>query len=316
MHARHAPGPGLCNNLAVRAAVLVVLAAVCFGSTGTAVALGAPDASSSSVGAARVVVGGGLLALLAGRALVAALRRARAGAWGLVAVGALGVVAYQPLFFAGTAANGVAVGTVVALGSAPLVTGVLGWALSRTVPGRRWTLATGVAVVGLVLLASASGGADAGGTSPAGLLASLGAGTSYAVFALVTKALLDRGWTAATSTGAVFGGAAVLSLPVLLATDLAWLDAPAPWAAVLWLGAVTTALAYALFARGLRHLPAATVATLTLAEPLTATLLGLVVLHEHLGPAQVGALLLLAGALAVLAAPARRRLGAATAVPS
>ena len=217
----------------MRAAVLVVLAAVCFGSTGTAVALGAPGASPLSVGAARVLVGGALLALLAGAA-------------------------------------------------------------------------------------GAAGGAGGAGssTSPAGLMASLGAGTSYAVFALVTKALLDRGWTPATSTGAVFGGAAALSAPVLLATDLTWLDGPAPWGAVLWLGAVTTALAYALFARGLRHLPAATVATLTLAEPLTATLLGLVVLHEHLGSAQVVALLLLAGALAVLAAPARRRLAAATAVPS
>ena len=306
----------------MRAAVLVVLAAVCFGSTGTAVALGAPGASPLSVGSARVLVGGALLALLAGGALVSALRGAGARTWGLVGVGALGVVAYQPLFFAGTAANGVAVGTVVALGSAPLVTGVLGWVLTRTVPGRRWLLATGVAVVGLALLASGAGGAGgadgagAGAASPAGLLASLGAGTSYAVFALVTKALLDRGWTPATSTGAVFGGAAVLGLPVLLATDLTWLGAPASWTAVLWLGAVTTALAYALFARGLRHLPAATVATLTLAEPLTATLLGLVVLHEHLGPAQVTALVLLAGALAVLAAPARRRLGAATAVPS
>jgi len=305
----------------VRAAVLVVLAAVFFGSTGTAVALGAPGASPLSVGAARVLVGGALLALLAGGALVTALRGARARTWGLVVVGALGVVAYQPLFFAGTAANGVAVGTVVALGSAPLVTGVLGWVLTRTVPGRRWMLATGVAVVGLALLAGAAGAAGGAGgagssTSPAGLMASLGAGTSYAVFALVTKALLDRGWTPATSTGAVFGGAAALSAPVLLATDLTWLDGPAPWGAVLWLGAVTTALAYALFARGLRHLPAATVATLTLAEPLTATLLGLVVLHEHLGSAQVVALLLLAGALAVLAAPARRRLAAATAVPS
>ena len=256
-----------------------------------------------------------VFAMLAGGALVTALRGADTRTRGLVAVGSLGVVAYQPLFFAGTAANGVAVGTVVALGSAPLVTGVLGWVLTRAVPGRRWLLATGVAVVGLALLAGAAGSAGAG-TSPAGLLASLGAGTSYAVFALVTKALLDRGWTPATSTGAVFGGAAALSLPVLLATDRTWLDGPAPWTAVLWLGAVTTALAYALFARGLRHLPAATVATLTLAEPLTATLLGLVVLHEHLDPAQVVALLLLAGALTVLAAPARRRLGAATTVPS
>ena len=52
----------------------------------------------------------------------------------------------------------------------------------------------------------------------------------------------------------------------------------------LWLGAVPTALAYILFASGLRHLPANEVATLTLAEPVTAALLGAVVLGERPGP--------------------------------
>ncbi len=70
---------------------------------------------------------------------------------------------------------------------------------------------------------------------------------------------------------------------------------------VLFLGAVPTALAYVLFARGLRHLPANEVATLTLAEPVTATALGVIVLAERPeAPALAGIALVLAG-LAVLA---------------
>ncbi|MGQ7296295.1 DMT family transporter [Quadrisphaera sp. KR29] len=293
----------------VRPVVLVLLSAVCFGSTGTAVALGAPEAPPLAVGAARIALGGALLAAVAAGPL---LRRGALPALslpprllGVVAVGALGVVAYQPLFFAGTRSSGVAVGTVVALGSAPLVTGLLAWLLTGARPGRRWAAATAVAVAGLVALAAGSGAS--GGATPLGLAASVGAGASYAVYTLAVKRLLDAGWSSLGSVGAVFGLAALLSLPVLAVTG-----APAGaggLAAVLWLGVVTTAVAYALFSAGLRHLAAPTVATLTLAEPLTATLLGLVVLGEHLGALQTAALLLIATGLAVLAAPARRRTG-------
>jgi DME family drug/metabolite transporter len=75
----------------------------------------------------------------------------------------------------------------------------------------------------------------------------------------------------------------------------------------LFLGAVPTALAYVLFARGLRRLTPGETATLTLAEPLTATGLGLLVLGERPGAVvAVGAGLVLAGLLA-LAVPAQRR---------
>ncbi|TNM68296.1 DMT family transporter [Streptomyces sp. NP160] len=290
----------------MRPVVLVLLAAVCFGSTGTAVALGASGSSPLAVGAARIAVGGALLAAVAAWPLLrrgSGVTAPSARLVGVVVVGAVGVVAYQPLFFAGTRTNGVAVGTVVALGSAPLVTGLLAWVLTGVRPGRRWTAATAVAVVGLALLA-VSAGEDAA-ASPLGLLASVGAGASYSVFALVTKRLLDAGWGPTGSVGAVFGLAAVLSVPVLLVTGV---PAGAGGLAVaLWLGVVTTALAYVLFSTGLRELTAPTAATLTLAEPLTATLLGLLVLGEHLTAAQAAALLLVATGLAVLAAPTSRR---------
>ena len=65
-----------------------------------------------------------------------------------------------------------------------------------------------------------------------------------------------------------------------------------------------TALAYLLFASGLRRLTASETSTLTLAEPLTAGVLGAVVLAEPLsGPAIAGAGLVLAG-LVALGAPA------------
>ncbi|WP_108717709.1 DMT family transporter [Miniimonas sp. S16] len=277
--------------------LLVLLAAVCFGTTGTAQAFAPDGATSVSLGSARLVLGG------LGLALVAWVARARAGrdvafpkatpdgpgqgvlarvpTWLVVLVAAAGVLAYQPTFFGGTRANGVAVGTVLALGSAPLFTGLLEWTLLGRRPGRVWLGATALAVVGIGLLASGEG--DAGG-GPGGLLLSLGAGASYALYAVGVKVLLDRGWASADAVGAVFGVGGVLALPLLLATDTAWLATPSGLAMVAWLGVVTVIVAYLLFGAGLRHLPAATVSTLTLAEPATAALLGLLVLDERLAP--------------------------------
>jgi drug/metabolite transporter, DME family len=299
----------------------VLLASLCFGTTGTAQALG-PDASAASVGAARILIGGGALGIVALALHLAGRRRGATGtsaastpgvtlrhplpSWLVVVIGAAGVLAYQPAFFAGTAANGVAVGTVVALGSAPVITGALDWALRRRYPGHRWLVATAIATAGVAVLAAATDSGTAAAV-PLGLLASLGAGASYAVYTLAGKALLDRGWTPTGSMGSLFGTAAVVSLPLLLATDAAWLATGPGLAMALWLGLVTTTLAYALFGIGLGGLAPATVSTLTLAEPLTAGILGVAILGETLSPGGLLGLAVLAAGIVVLATGGARR---------
>ncbi|MCM6764001.1 DMT family transporter [Rathayibacter sp. ZW T2_19] len=288
----------------------VVFAAVCFGTTGTAQALGASGTDPLLLGAARIALGGALLALLLGVEALRSRRFARPTRATLlfVLLGALGVAAYQPAFFTGTSENGVAVGTIVALGSAPAFTGLLEWLVLRTVPSARWFASTALAAVGVVLLAGLLTGGGSAGVSVPGLLGSAGAGASYALYAVCGKLLLERGVTPAAAMGAQFGVAALLSLPVLLAGDPSRLAPALP--AVLWLGVVTVALAYTFFARGLRVLPAATVSTLTLVEPATATLLGVALLGERLtADAALGVAVLVAAVL-LLAVPARRRAGA------
>lgn len=289
------------------AALAILAAALCFATTGTAQALADVDASPVAVGAARIVIGGGILGLLAlGQRIPTGPRTgARSRTVVLIAVGAVGVLAYQPLFFLGTRENGVAIGTVVALGSAPVATGILDAVRSRRPPTSRWMLATGVALTGVVLVSGVTGGTVA--LAPGGLLASAGAGVSYALYTVCGKALIERGWNSTRVMGAVFGVAAIASTPVLLLADASWLLTPDGLALALWLGVVTTAVAYVLFGWGLARLGAVTVSTLTLAEPLGATLLGLFVLHEQLTPVSGLGLALIAVGLAVVSAPARRR---------
>ena len=288
-------------------ALAILAAALCFSTTGTAQALAGVDASPLAVGAARIVVGGGILGLLAlaRRPHTPTPTASRLSTAALIAVGAIGVLAYQPLFFLGTRENGVAIGTVVALGSAPIATGIVDAVRSRRLPSPRWTLATAIALTGVVLVSGVTGGAVA--LAPGGLFASAGAGMSYALYTVCGKALIERGWNSTRVMGTVFGVAAVASLPVLLIAGASWLATPNGLALALWLGVVTTTVAYLLFGWGLARLTAVTVSTLTLAEPLAATLLGLFVLHEHLTPVSAIGLALIAVGLAVVSVPSRRR---------
>ena len=291
----------------MRSSFFVIAAAVCFGTTGTAQAYGPGSASATAVGLTRIVAGGALLALVAwwvgGRSEVRpSSTRPRLGA---VLVGGAAMVAYQPAFFAGVRLNGVAIGTVVALGAAPALTGLLEWLVTRRLPSRPWFVATGCAVLGVALLGGLFDRAGAG-LSLAGIAGSLGAALSYAVYALAAKRLLDEGASATLAAGSIFGTAALMGAPFLLLVDLSWLASASGLAMVVWLAAATVALAYVLFATGLQTLRASTVSTLTLVEPMTAGLLGLLLLDEHLATSGwIGLGVLLTGVV-LLAIPRSR----------
>lgn len=278
-----------------RRAVLSVLgAATLFGTTGTAQALGPAGTTPLGVGAARIVIGGaGLFAVLprigGSRRDAIELWRTR---WGLIA--GLTTALYQVCFFAGVSRAGVALGTLVTIGSGPVVTGLLSWLLLRERPRPSWLVATAVCVTGLALLVG-SGSAQPD-VDPIGLALALASGVGYAVYTVAAKRLINDGHRSDEVMAAAFGLGGVLLLPVLLTAPLAWLATPSGLALALWLGLVTTTLAYVLFGRGLRHLPAGPVTTLVLAEPVVATALGVVVLGERLPPlGWLGAGLVLAG---------------------
>src|SRR5919205_1087918 len=147
----------------------VLTAAVLFGTTGTAQALG-PDIEPLAVGTARIVVGAALLALVASvvartsggsaeRAGRGSAARASLGAGDrrLVLLAGCFVAVYQASFFAAVADTGVAVGTVVALGSAPAFTGLFARLFAGERLERRWFAATALACAGVCLLTLGGG---------------------------------------------------------------------------------------------------------------------------------------------------------------
>jgi DME family drug/metabolite transporter len=253
------------------------------------------------VGGLRLVVGGLALLLVYGLFKKSRPRPDERLPLKLVLAAGACMAAYQVLFFAGVALTGVAVGTIVGIGSSPVLAGLLGYLFRGERPGWRWGAATLLAVVGCAVLAL--NGADIN-VNPLGMLLAAGAGAAYATFSLISKGLLERQPVEKVMAAAFCVGALLLSpvvvWQILAGVDLGWLAQPNGWGAILHLGLVTTALAYTLFGRGLQHVPLAAAVTLSLAEPLTAGLLGVVVLGERLVPVSVLGIALIFSGLGVL----------------
>lgn len=283
---------------------LVLLAAMLWGTTGTAQSLAPDQLSPYWIGALRLAVASVFFALLARLA-----RRQDAGPAplprGAALLAAICVAAYNLSFFAGVKAAGVALGTALAIGSGPIWAGVLQTALLRRLPPALWWLGTLLGVVGGAALVLDGQGGGAAGVSVAGIALCLLAGLSYAGYALVNQQLVAQ-VGAARANLAAFGGAAVLALP--LALMLGGVPAPQPgtWAVVIYLGLVATGLAYLLFSTALRRISGATAVTLALAEPVTAFALAIAIVGERPGALAFGGLAaVLAGLLLVIVAELR-----------
>lgn len=274
------------NAQPIRGVAMVLAAAMLWGTTGTAQSFAPPQLSSYWVGALRLAVA----ALFFWPALWLSDRPALSTAalrglpWRGIGLAALCMGVYNLAFFAGVRACGVAIGTAVALGSGPVWAGLLQAAITRALPPRAWWLGTGVAVAGVV--AMATGGGVAAGVTPLGVLLCLLAGLSYATYALVNQRMVV-GASPAAVTATVFTVAALLAVPGAVAlSGMPKLQAQDA-AILLWLGVVSTGVAYLLFSHALRHVSAATGVVLALAEPVTAFVLAIVVVGERPGWAGV-----------------------------
>ena len=273
---------------------LIALAAVSWGTTGSVTTLLVSHASATPllVGAARMLTGAVLL-LAAARLVEGAIRPAPGEAWRCLALGAC-MALFQATYFTAVTRVGIAVTALVAICSAPIMIAALATALLGERPTRGLVVALVLGVAGTALLVAAPVATPTAPRPLSGVLLALVAGLAYALYVVIAKAAVMR--TAPLRLAALtFAVAAVLMAPALLmpgaATQLAL-----GWLGLLYLGAVTTAGAYALYTAGLRYVSASAAGVASLLEPLTATLLGVLLFGERFGVlGWIGAALLLAG---------------------
>ncbi|MFE6036790.1 DMT family transporter [Streptomyces sp. NPDC056452] len=225
----------------------------------------------------------------------------------------VGLTVFQSAYFAAVEATGLAVGTVVTLGAGPVLIAVGARLLMGERLGRGGFVAVAGALAGLAVLVL---GGEAAEVRPAGVLLALLSAAGYAAITLLTRWLGRQGASGdSLSTSAwAFGIGAVGLLPAALAEGL--VPHTAATGQVLWLmvyvAAVPTALAYALYFAGAAVVRSATVSVIMLLEPVSAAFIAVTVLREQLTAATVIGTLLLLGAVAGLALDEAR--GAAAAV--
>jgi DME family drug/metabolite transporter len=285
--------------------VLVCLAAVSWGTTGSVMALLSREGMSSPllVGWARMAAAAPclLIAQALARPAVPASRDWQPRDQAKAALLGAAMAAYQVCYFWAVPRTGVALTALLAICSAPLMIAA-GAALSlKERPSPAALAALPLAVVGTAMvLAGPRATGDAPPGFAAGAVAALGAGLSYAVYAVTAKGLLAR--IAPLPLAALtFTLAAVLLTPVLVLEGGAAEQLSAGWPLLLYLGVVPTAGAYVVFGAGLRRVSATTAGIATLLEPLTAAALGVLLFGERLGAVGWAGAALLLAALGLLA---------------
>jgi DME family drug/metabolite transporter len=270
-------------------ALSVVAASILWGTTGTAATF-APNVSPLAIGAVAMGLGGLLQALYAARHIAVQsgnlLER-----WRLVSLGALAVVVYPLAFYSSMHLSGVAVGTVVSIGSAPVAAALVERFADRRPLSLQWVLGAVLGVGGAALLsfaghapaASGRAGPEPGAwTSTAGILLGLLAGTTYALYSWVAHRLTGQGVTSRAAMGAVFGLGGLLLMPVLAVTGAPLLESWRSIGVGAYMAAVPMFAGYLLFGWGLARVGASTATGISLLETVVAAVLAVLVVGERL----------------------------------
>jgi drug/metabolite transporter, DME family len=213
------------------------------------------------------------------------------------------VALYQVAFYAAIPRTGVAIATIIALCSAPVIVAVLSAVIARERPQAVVLMALACAISGTLLLVQVEPSAEQSQTNTlTGALFALLSGALYAANVMVGRKLGASSSAHPLQTvtfGFVFGALVLLVIGLASNATASGLIISYPaqgWAGLLYLGVISTAIAYALFYAGMRSTSSTKASIATLMEPLTATLIAWQVFDEPLSSRVV-----LGGSLLVVA---------------
>lgn len=289
---------------AVRTGLFMVMLAAILWGTGNAVArtiYDIADTNAFSVAFLRMALSVPALILICARTLGRRMwLLQRTDLPYMLGAGAL-VALYQVSFYAALPRVGVAIATVVALCSAPVIVAILSAILLREYPSGRTLIALGTAIIGTGLLINVQSSAQRPDVL-GGVLLALLAGSLYATNTLVGRKLggNNRVHPLQTTTLGFLFGAIILFL-IALPMGLVLSYPATGWLRLAYLGIVPTAAGYTLFFTGMRTTTATVASITTLMEPLTSTLIAVIILHEPMSPqALAGSVLLVLAMLLLL----------------
>lgn len=267
------PTPYLQNKTSIRGPLTMLAGVMLFSTNGFWQAVAPEGATPYIVGGCRLMIGAAALFVWC---------HIRYGGvsfrnwnWTNTVIYAVSLWLFQILFFKSVLIVGVAIGTVVSLGSSPIFTGLFELVIKGKKPDWAWYAATVLAIAGLVLI----NGVEGAGFAWYMLSLPLAAGVTCAACLVVAKGVMDN-HTAEEGMFMVMLIGSVLMLPFFFFEPLEWIATGRGLLCVGMLGVVNAAVAFTLELEGLRTTPPLMGATLALGEPMGAAVIGILILDE------------------------------------
>jgi DME family drug/metabolite transporter len=264
------------NKLAGRSVGLSLLGNGLAGTAGTVAAIYAINTPSPVIGFVRLSIGAITLLILA-PFLGGKLRQlprliTRPGVWIMGASSA----SYQVFFFASVDRTGVATAALITVGCIPVSAGIVGWIFLRERLSKIWYISTAIAISGLVI---ASLG-ELQTNDATGIIFAVIAGSGIGAYINAAKIEVRAGGHSTQLPGMAFLLGSI-GLFFVVQGDLLQVE----WTTqtillAVYLGAVTMGIANGIQIVGLRGISPGVASTMMLADPVTAAVLGVVVLGE------------------------------------
>jgi DME family drug/metabolite transporter len=246
------------------------------GTAGTVAAIYAVNTPSPVIGFVRLAIGAFTLLILApffgGRISQLPRLITRPGVWIMAASSA----SYQVFFFASVDRTGVATAALITVGCIPVSAGIVGWIFLRERLSAIWFVSTAIAISGLVI---ASIG-ELETNDATGLLYAVIAGSGIGAYINAAKVEVRAGGHSMQLPGMAFLLGSI-GLFFIVRSDLLLVQ----WTTqtillAFYLGAVTMGIANGIQIVGLKGISPGVASTMMLADPVTAAVLGVVVLGE------------------------------------
>ena len=260
----------------------VILASLLWGTTGTAATF-APALSPLFIGSFAMGIGGILQCGLAtvkivhDRALLAVHCR-------FLIVGALAVAIYPLAFYSSMRLSGVTIGTVVSIGSAPILSAIIEYFSRDFQLNKQWAMGALLGIIGMVMLAFSDNASTTIQYTHVnlGILLGLVAGLTYALYSWSARQLMLKGVNTKAAMGATFGCGGLLLIPVMLITGSAFVTSWNNMAVGFYMALIPMFLGYLCYGFGLSKISASMATTITLLEPVIAAILAMLIVGECL----------------------------------
>jgi DME family drug/metabolite transporter len=266
------------SHLVGRSVSLSLLGNGLAGTAGTVAAIYAINTPSPVIGFVRLFIGAITLLMLApflgGKLSHLPRLITRPGVWIMAASSA----SYQVFFFASVDRTGVATAALITVGCIPVSAGIVGWIFLRERPSRVWYISTAIAISGLVI---ASIG-ELQTNDATGIIFAVIAGSGIGAYINAAKIEVRAGGHSTQLPGMAFLLGS-FGLFFVVRSDLLQVE----WNTqtillAVYLGAVTMGIANGIQIVGLRGISPGVASTMMLADPVTAAVLGVVVLGDEI----------------------------------